>query len=361
MPIEVGVWRLTDDPSPVVFSMIENEQRLEEVLTAKISMLSPDLLLIGRQVHTDYGKFIDLLAMDQEGNLTVIELKRGRTPRDVVAQLLDYATWVQSLSHDQITDIYESYAKKEFEVGFADRFGGNPPEKLNLNHNLLVVSTELDPCSERVISYLSENYSVPINAVFFRYFKDCGNEYITRSWLVEPSAADPTPSPRNAGRVGVTEKWNGQDYYASYGTDASRTWEDARKYGFISAGGGKWYTQTLYNLAPGNRIFVNIPKTGYVGVGLVVDKAVPMRDFKVIVDGIETPIVDATTVGLPPTQHLNNDDMTETYVRVEWIKTVPIEQAYWEKGMFANQASVCKLRNQFTLQKLTYHFGLDQS
>ena len=30
--------------------------------------------------------------MDAEGNLTLVELKRDRTPRDVVAQILDYAS-----------------------------------------------------------------------------------------------------------------------------------------------------------------------------------------------------------------------------------------------------------------------------
>lgn len=42
------------------------------------------------------------LAVSREGDLTVIELKRDRTPRDVVAQILDYATWVATLGTKQI-------------------------------------------------------------------------------------------------------------------------------------------------------------------------------------------------------------------------------------------------------------------
>lgn len=48
------------------------------------SLLGERLLVIGRQVKTPHGKLIDLLAMDGEGNLHVLELKRDKTPRDVV-------------------------------------------------------------------------------------------------------------------------------------------------------------------------------------------------------------------------------------------------------------------------------------
>ena len=37
----------------------------------------------------------------------------------------------------------------------------------------------------------------------------------------------------------------------------------------------------------------------------------------------------------------------------------PKAQAYWEKGMFANQNSACKLRQEFTLDRLTRHFNID--
>ena len=50
------------------------------------------MLLVGRQVPTDFGNYIDLLAVDDEGALHILEFKRDKTPRDVVAQLLDSGT-----------------------------------------------------------------------------------------------------------------------------------------------------------------------------------------------------------------------------------------------------------------------------
>jgi len=44
------------------------------------------LLIVGRQVVTKFGKKVDLLALDAEGRVDVIELKRDKTPRDVVAR-----------------------------------------------------------------------------------------------------------------------------------------------------------------------------------------------------------------------------------------------------------------------------------
>jgi hypothetical protein len=38
--------------------------------------------------------------------------------------------------------------------------------------------------------------------------------------------------------------WNGQDWYVAFGEDSGhRAWEDASKYGFVSAGGGPWFSR----------------------------------------------------------------------------------------------------------------------
>lgn len=46
---------------------------------------------------------------------------------------------------------------------------------------------------------------------------------------------------------------------------------------------------------------------------------------------------------------------------VAWISTRPREQVIRKKGLFANQNSACKLRNQFTLDILYPEFGVDDS
>src|SRR5215218_7804186 len=177
MPVEVGIWRINGTPERVHFSSIEKESKLEDVLYADIGILDPALMVVGRQVLTAYGKFVDLLAIDAEGNLTVIELKKNRTPREVVAQVLDYASWVQDLAYEQITALYsDKHLGEHFEQAFSERFDTDPPESLNEQHRLIVVASELDNITERIIGYLSTNYGVPINAVFFRHFREGENE-----------------------------------------------------------------------------------------------------------------------------------------------------------------------------------------
>ena len=44
---------------------------------------------------------------------------------------------------------------------------------------------------------------------------------------------------------------------------------------------------------------------------------------------------------------------------VAWHETRSPAQAVWEKGMFANQNSACKLRNAFTLEILYRAFGIE--
>jgi len=110
MPIEIGIWNITDDKvDKLNFSAIDSEKRLEEILTKDISILGENYLLIGRQVMTSYGKCIDLLSINQDGNLTVIELKKDKTPRDVVSQTLDYASWIKDLSYNDIKQICEDF------------------------------------------------------------------------------------------------------------------------------------------------------------------------------------------------------------------------------------------------------------
>ncbi len=359
MPIEFDIWRIDGSVSKIVPSRLADESRLETILTDGIGLLGLDVMVIGRQVVTAFGKRIDLLAIDAQGDLHVIEIKRDRTPREVVAQLLDYGSWVKTLGYTEVTSIFSAHQPETpFEEAFVDRFGGTPPESINDAHRLVIVASELDASTERIVSYLSEQYSVPINAVFFRYFRDQTREYLARTWLIERVQEDVRTSIVSSVKQGK-EAWNGRDFYVSLGEGPSRSWDDCRKYGFISAGGGRWYSRTLDLLFPGARVFVCIPGgTGYVGVGIVRDRVQRVDNFATEVDGELRPILTVPLVAKQMGQNASDSELAEYLVRVEWIREMNREEAVWDKGMFANQNSVCKLTNKFTLERLIERFDL---
>jgi hypothetical protein len=194
MSEEVRLWRIQDGDTlqEINRSPLDLEARLEVWLEREISVLSPDLLVIGRQVETDFGGFIDLLCLDQVGDIVVVELKRDKTPREITAQILDYGSWVKDLSNERITAIGESYlGKGKFEEAFKRQFRADLPETLNENHRLLVVASQIDASSERIIKYLSDTYGVNINAATFQYFKEpSGAELLARVFLIEPAQVE---------------------------------------------------------------------------------------------------------------------------------------------------------------------------
>lgn len=72
---------------PVGRSALANERLLEDILEADIGLLGlpNQLLVVGRQVVTEYAGRVDLLCLDQDGVVYVAEVKKQRTPREVVA------------------------------------------------------------------------------------------------------------------------------------------------------------------------------------------------------------------------------------------------------------------------------------
>jgi len=359
VPLEVGLWRV-DGPAPVKVlpSGVPLEAQLEHMIEADPTILGTRLLLIGRQVPTDYGKFIDLLAVDEEGALHILELKRDRTPREVVAQLLDYGSWVQNLGDQQVRSLYATYKPgRAIEQGWSDTFGDNPPDELNAAHRLTVVASDIDPATERIIEYLA-GLNVPINVVFFRYFKDDGRAYLARTFLIDETSASGKGSSK--AKVGAREPWNEQDWYVSFGEETGgRSWEDARRYGFVSAGGSTWFSKTIRKLPVGARVFTCIPKVGYVGAGTVTGEGQPFNTATVTFAGSPSLLSAQQLQGNYEHPQLPDEDWAEYVVPVTWLETRPRDQALWVKGMFANQNSACKLRNAFTLEQLARSFKLD--
>lgn len=331
MAVELGLWRADGDKlTRVTSSVVGLESQLENYIESDPSVLGAELLIVGRQVPTAHGGYIDLLAIDESGAVHVIELKRDKTPRDVTAQTIGYGSWVASLGRPDIVDIFTSYkqGRVAFEEAFAERFGEAPPDDLNATQVFTIVAATVDSATERIVRFLNEDFGVPINVVFFRHFEDGGSSYLARTWLVDQQT-------QVSGEQGLTKKrmtrepWNGHDWYVSYGEfPDGRRWDDAIKYGFISAGGSAWYSRTLKNLPIGARVFACIPKVGYVGVGTVLGEARRFDQTVVKIDGSERPLIEQPLVG--DYRHAGDEagDLAEWAVLVEWAHTVPREQGF---------------------------------
>jgi hypothetical protein len=199
MPQDIRLWKVTEGDllTEIQQTSLDFEARLHAWLESDISIISQDLLVIGSEVQTDYGGYIDLLCIDADGDLIVVELKRGLTPREVVAQTLDYASWVAELSNPRITDIANQYFQTKtnsttvtLETVFAQKFNCELPSTLNTEHSLLIVASQIDNSSERIINYLSRTHGININAMTFQYFRQDKDEMVGRVFLIEPNVVE---------------------------------------------------------------------------------------------------------------------------------------------------------------------------
>lgn len=327
------------------------EKRLEDWIEQDPSILGMDLAIIGRQVATDYGGFIDLLAMDREGDLVVLELKRNKTPRDVVAQTLDYASWVNGLEYDTIDEFALKYRKQPLVEIFRAVFDDALPDNINVNHKLIIVAPELDDSTERIVQYLYDTHKVNINAIFFSIFKVGDKELLTRSWINDPEEVEAGSRKRKKA------PWTGYLFVNTGITEENdRDWSLNRKYNFVSAGGGPKWSRAIKKLKPGDKFFAYIKGKGYVGYGIVEEEAVPITQY--LVD--DRKLVDLLPKGSGFGRNRDNLELTEWLARVTWLNSVDDSDAKTFKGVFANQNVVCKLRDRETLDSLMKGFDVQR-
>ena len=90
---------------------ILERQHLQAAIKQQIDIISPNCIVISEEFSEWSGsqRRIDLLAIDKEGNLVVIELKRTETGEHMELQALRYAAMVSTLTFSRATEIYQKY------------------------------------------------------------------------------------------------------------------------------------------------------------------------------------------------------------------------------------------------------------
>jgi len=169
------------------------ERNLQDWVEGNSEVIYDDepVLLIGREVATDTGHFVDLLGVDRNGYPVVIELKATRNPREVISQTLDYASWVGTLNDEQLIDIGDDYIVENsgydcFREAFNDTFSGEEfdfLEKLieekhfNSKRRLVIIAESADRRTERMAKELDANGSI-ISLISYKYYIQDEREFL---------------------------------------------------------------------------------------------------------------------------------------------------------------------------------------
>lgn len=157
----------------VAFSDDHLERHLEDWVES-CSALVGNLLILGRQIRTERNKPMDLLALDENGDTVIIELKRASAPRELVGQVADYLSSVRRWkARDLEKRANPTLAPWSLPKMFQEKFKREPPEDFNRNQRVVVMVESIDGETLDQLMTIRE-----VEVITFSYFKDDKSEYI---------------------------------------------------------------------------------------------------------------------------------------------------------------------------------------
>ena len=166
-----------------------------------------ELMLVGRQTPTEGGP-LDLLGINGDGRLVVFELKRGRLSRDAVAQIIDYASYLDSMELEDLAN-HISYNSGSHGIETIDDFEDwySNQDFVGLESlkplRLLLVGLGTDDRTERMVRFLAENSEMDISLLTFHGFKHDGTTMLAKQ--VEVDGSDDSDSRPTRRRRSVDE------------------------------------------------------------------------------------------------------------------------------------------------------------
>ena len=182
MSTQIRTWQIINGNLEAVNTSLKAEGRkeltdLEPWITSNPEIVGSEILIIGHQVTSKSG-FIDLLGIDKSGNTVIVELKRGKLPREALAQAIDYASDVSEWSVEKLSEICSNENDKSLEDLFSENFPDVDIENLNVNstQRIILLGFKVESSLERMIEWLSDGFGVNVNAVVLNYIKTAGGE-----------------------------------------------------------------------------------------------------------------------------------------------------------------------------------------
>lgn len=191
MATQIKTWQIIDGKLEELDTKLSDAGRsepydLEEWIASNPSIIEEGMSIIGRQVQTKSGP-LDLLALDRTGNTVIVELKRDKLPREVLAQAIDYASDLSDWDFDRLGETCLKYTQKSLEDIITENYPELSIETLNINESqrIILVGFAIESSLERMINWLSETYNVNINALILHYLRtSSGDELISKTSVI---------------------------------------------------------------------------------------------------------------------------------------------------------------------------------
>lgn len=198
-----------DDMKRVPESDLKREANLEQRLVrtdgAKIGDV--EVLYVGRQGSPGEGGIFDILGVDERGDTVIVELKRDRAPRYIVAQALEYAAEIRNVDYDYINEQYQTFLRDEQ----GDTDPGDTPSlreahqeyfdledqlserEFNTEQRLVVVGTDFQDVSLNMADFLRE-HGIDVVAVEYSTYRadEEGIELLTTDGIRRPLSEEPS-------------------------------------------------------------------------------------------------------------------------------------------------------------------------
>lgn len=178
------------------------EREIEDLLWHNLdAVMGRDLFPVARQAQLGGGLVADVVALDGEGRVFVIEVKRD-VDRRQLAQCLEYAGWARNTNLDELAGLYHQ-GSNAFFAAWMEFTETETPRLIRRPPQLVLVARDLDARTDSALAYLVEN-ELPVTVLRVTLYEDHDRRrFVDVDADHEPESvvADPVvPSPQGRAR-----------------------------------------------------------------------------------------------------------------------------------------------------------------
>lgn len=314
---------------------IKERADLQRLLRANIGVVAPDVLIIAEEFAEwdDSKRRIDLLGVDDKGNLVVLELKRDDDGGHMELQAIRYAAMVSGMTFARAVEVFQTYLNKDkggqdARALLLEFLGLQEPREDDFARDVRIMLVAADFSKEltTAVLWLNER-DLDIRCVRLKPYANGEQTIIDAQQVVPlPEAEEYMIRVREkAGTVREAGRESGADtgyWFMNTGDSGNgqRAWEDCVRYGFMTAGGGQKWIDDAKKLKVGDKVFAYLSGYGYVGLGTVTAEALPFNDF--VPAGQSKPLPALSLSARPQRERMADPKCWDLCAAVKWVKTL---------------------------------------